>query len=316
MPPQAVQTSIAPQQTSTLPPPSLAAAPASSVNPQAVSSNEYTGLGKRSAEDSPKPVPVPTKKTKTVKKEEKPVPAEPPAPTKSHLKPPKQAHSAWQLFFTDRLNEAKASSQPSSKLNVAHVAKDAGELYKHIPAELKQHYAKRAEEARKEYHKQLDAWKAKLTPEDIKQENAFRAGQRKAGKSRKGNMKDTNAPKKPLSAYFLFLKAIRTSGELTKRVFEGEGETTKQSMMAAKKWRSFDDEQKKVSLICRSSPLELTLFCSPSCDRRKPTRPNTKPSRNSTKRTRPPVFEARTRNTVALCHPTPVTRSRMNSFPR
>lgn len=251
MPPQAVQTSIAPQQTSTLPPRPLAAVAASAVNPQAVKSDytvksEYNGLGKRSAEESPQAAPAATKKAKAGKKEEKPVPVEPPAPTKSHLKPPKQAHSAWQLFFTDRLNEAKANSEPASKLNVAHVAKDAGELYKHIPPEMKAHYAKRAEEARKEYHKALEAWKATLTPEDIKLENAFRAGQRKAGKSRKGNMKDTNAPKKPLSAYFLFLKAIRTSGELTKRVFEGEGETTKQSMIAAKRWRSFDDEQKKV----------------------------------------------------------------------
>ena len=40
-----------------------------------------------------------------------------------------------------------------------------------------------------------------LTPEDIKRENAYRTAQRKAGKSRKGNIKDPNAPKKPLSAF-------------------------------------------------------------------------------------------------------------------
>jgi hypothetical protein len=249
MPPQAVQGSMAPQQASTLPPPAMATGAALSINPQAVA-NDYAGLGKRSAEDA---VPVSaggTKKTKLTKKEEKEKAAtnEPPAPTKSHLKPPKQAHSAWQLFFTDQLNAAKANAQPDSKLNVAHVAKDAGELYKHIAPEVKAEYARRAAEAREVYHQELEAWKATLTPEDIKLENAFRAAQRKAGKSRKGNMKDTNAPKKPLSAYFLFLKAIRTSAELTKRVFETETETTKQSMMAAKRWRSFDDEQKKVCL--------------------------------------------------------------------
>jgi hypothetical protein len=250
MPPQAVQTHIAPQQATHIAPPTLAPVPTAALNPSMASTMEYSGLGKRPAEDStPATVTAPAgKKTKVAKEpKEKVVPAEPPAPSKSHLKPPRQSHSAWQLFFTDQLAEAKANALPGQKLNVAHVAKDAGELYKTISAELKQHYTSRAEEARVEYHKKLDAWRLTLTPEDIKQENLFRAGQRKAGKSRKGNMKDTNAPKKPLSAYFLFLKAIRTSDELTKRVFEGEGETTKQSMMAAKKWRSFDDEQKKAS---------------------------------------------------------------------
>lgn len=250
MPPQAVQTSITPQQAASLPPPSLATVAASAINPQAVS-GDYAGLGKRSAEDSVPAAAGGMKKVKLTKKEEKEknAPNEPPAPTKSHLKPPKQAHSAWQLFFTDQLNAAKANAKPDSKLNVAHVAKDAGELYKRIPAEAKAEYNRRAAEAREQYHRELEAWKATLTPEDIKLENAFRAGQRKAGKSRKGNMKDTNAPKKPLSAYFLFLKAIRTSAELTRRVFETETETTKQSMMAAKRWRSFDDEQKRVSLM-------------------------------------------------------------------
>lgn len=58
-----------------------------------------------------------------------------------------------------------------------------------------------------------------LTPEDIKRENAYRTAQRKAGKSRKGNIKDPNAPKKPLSAYFMFLQRIRSDPELVKEVF-------------------------------------------------------------------------------------------------
>jgi hypothetical protein len=80
-----------------------------------------------------------------------------------------------------------------------------------------------------------------------KRENEFRAGQRKAGKSRKGNLKDPNAPKKPLSAYFLFLKAIRSNRALTRIVFEDAEATTKQSTLAAMRWREFTPEQKAVS---------------------------------------------------------------------
>ena len=85
-----------------------------------------------------------------------------------------------------------------------------------------------------------------LTPEDIKRENAYRSAQRKAGKSRKGNIKDPNAPKKPLSAYFMFLQRNRSDPELVREVFGDETETTKQSVLAAAKWRSMTDDERKV----------------------------------------------------------------------
>lgn len=59
-------------------------------------------------------------------------------------------------------------------------------------------------------------------------------------------MKDPNAPKKPLSAYFMFLQRIRASPDMVKEVFGEEVGTTKQSVLAAAKWRSMSDEEKKV----------------------------------------------------------------------
>lgn len=96
--------------------------------------------------------------------------------------------------------------------------------------------------------KELAAYMRTLTPEDIKRENAFRTAQRKAGKSRKANMKDPNAPRKPLSAYFMFLQRIRSDPELVKEVFGDETETTKQSVLAAAKWRSMTDDERKVCI--------------------------------------------------------------------
>lgn len=176
------------------------------------------------------------------KKKEK----EPPKPSvlKSHLKPPKQAPSAWQVYFTEELQKIKAE-QPGARLNVAHVAKDAGQRYAALPEEKKQEFQRRSQEAKEQWERDMLAWKSTLTPEDIKQENMFRTAQRKAGKSRKGNLKDPNAPKKPLSAYFLFLRAIRADPKMTEDVFHGEQETTKQSVLAAAKWRSLPEEEKQ-----------------------------------------------------------------------
>jgi hypothetical protein len=128
---------------------------------------------------------------------------------------------------------------------VAHVAKDAGQRYAALPDEKKKEFQRKSLEAKAEWERQMEAWRQTLTPEDIKQENMFRTAQRKAGKSRKGNLKDPNAPKKPLSAYFLFLRAIRADPNLTQSVFEGEQETTKQSVLAASKWRSLPESEKQ-----------------------------------------------------------------------
>jgi hypothetical protein len=107
-----------------------------------------------------------------------------------------------------------------------------------------------------------------LTPDDIKRENAFRAAQRKAGKSRKSNIKDPNAPKKPLSAYFMFLQRIRSDPRLVEEVFGDETETTKQSVLAAAKWRSMTDDERKVSVFRDLAEWFVDFVCSRSWQRR------------------------------------------------
>ena len=100
--------------------------------------------------------------------------------------------------------------------------------------------------ARDAREKEFALYMHSLTPEDVKLENAFRTAQRKAGKSRKPNLKDPNAPRKPLSAYFIFLQRIRSDPELVKEVFGDETETTKKNVLAAAKWRSMTDDERKV----------------------------------------------------------------------
>lgn len=180
-----------------------------------------------------------TKEKKKPKKEDAPKPV-----LRSHLKPPKQAPSAWQVYFTEELQKMKAE-QPGERLNVAHVAKDAGQRYAALPDEKKREYQRKSLEEKAKWERDMENWRQTLTPEDIKQENMYRTAQRKAGKSRKGNLKDPNAPKKPLSAYFLFLRAIRADAGLTQSVFEGEQETTKQSVLAASKWRALPEAEKQ-----------------------------------------------------------------------
>ncbi|KAL1739161.1 EXP1-like protein [Schizophyllum fasciatum] len=169
--------------------------------------------------------------------------AESGAPTKSELRPPKLAPSAWQLYFTDWIQKQQASS--TRKLNVAQAAKEAGQDYAALSAAEKEPYKARSEALKAQREKELDSYLRKLTPDDIKRENAFRTAQRKAGKSRKGNLRDPNAPKKPLSAYFMFLSHIRSNPHLVKEIFGDEQETTRQSSLAAQYWREMTDEGRR-----------------------------------------------------------------------
>ncbi|KAF9006611.1 hypothetical protein BDQ17DRAFT_1352047 [Cyathus striatus] len=163
---------------------------------------------------------------------------------KSVLRPPKLAPSAWQLYFTDWIQRQQASG--NRKLNVAQAAKEAGQEYASLTAAEKEVTLQASVPAMKETReRELEAYMRSLTPDDIKRENAYRTAQRKAGKSRKSNIKDPNAPKKPLSAYFMFLQQIRANSQLVKEIFGDETETTKQSVLAAAKWRSMTDAERQ-----------------------------------------------------------------------
>ncbi|TFK43764.1 hypothetical protein BDQ12DRAFT_662349 [Crucibulum laeve] len=166
-----------------------------------------------------------------------------PLPMKSLLRPPKLAPSAWQLYFTDWIQKQQLSG--TRKLNVAQAAKEAGQEYACLSTAEKEPYKRRSQEAKDARERELNAYMRTLTPDDIKRENAFRTAQRKAGKSRKSNIKDPNAPKKPLSAYFMFLQRIRASQQLVREIFGDETETTKQSVLAAAKWRSMTDAERQ-----------------------------------------------------------------------
>lgn len=167
----------------------------------------------------------------------------PEPPIRSLLRPPKLAPSAWQLYFTDWIQKQQVSG--ARKLNVAQAAKEAGQEYALLTPEQKEPYKRRSQAAKEARERELAAYMRTLTPDDIRRENAFRTRQRKEGKSRRSNMKDPNAPKKPLSAYFMFLQRIRANPHLVRDIFGDETETTKQSVLAAAKWRSMTDAERQ-----------------------------------------------------------------------
>ncbi|KAJ1304013.1 hypothetical protein OPQ81_008421 [Rhizoctonia solani] len=108
---------------------------------------------------------------------------------RSRLHRPKQAPSTWQIFFTEFLQNYK-SGNPEHKLNISQAAKEGGVAYKALIPAQKEIYKRKARLAGEEYEREFAAWQRRLTPENIRQENAFRSAQRRAGKSRRPNLRD------------------------------------------------------------------------------------------------------------------------------
>ncbi|BGP13280.1 hypothetical protein JCM10213_004950 [Rhodosporidiobolus nylandii] len=161
----------------------------------------------------------------------------------SRLTPPKAPQTTWTIFFQDFLAERKASD-PSQKISVAALTKEAKPVYDALSEEERQKLKDRAQEQREAYPALLEAWKATLTPEMIREENAVRAYRKKMGLSRKKPLKIEGEPKRPITGFMRFSNELR--GQVDGEVLKGETDILKQSTLIAGAWRELTEEQKKV----------------------------------------------------------------------
>jgi hypothetical protein len=84
-----------------------------------------------------------------------------------------------------------------------------------------------------------------------------------------GEQKDYNAPAKPLSPFFVFLRAVRDDPKRRVEVFQGETSIARQSKLAADVWKTLPATEKTVSLsaslIMRLLTRELTCLPHVKC---------------------------------------------------
>ncbi|EPQ31614.1 uncharacterized protein PFL1_00947 [Pseudozyma flocculosa PF-1] len=105
-------------------------------------------------------------------------------------------------------------SKPSARsdkpvLDIIKASKQIGEEWKSLPASDKKKYEDIHEKEKAEYTKALAHWKASLTPEDIRRQNAYISAQRKKGIKGTALLRDPAKPKRPNSAFFEYLAELR-----------------------------------------------------------------------------------------------------------
>ncbi|GAA5964466.1 hypothetical protein JCM3765_006290 [Sporobolomyces pararoseus] len=165
--------------------------------------------------------------------------------TTSVLRPPKAPTNSWGIFLGDYIAARKRELPAGEKIgSLADITKAAGQEYAALDSSTKAELQSRADVQRAAYPAILEEWKKSLTPEMIKEENAVRANRRKLGLSRKANLKMEGEPKRPKTAYFLFLSDQREKGP-DSDVLKGETRILEQSKLVAAAWRALSESEKK-----------------------------------------------------------------------
>ena len=75
----------------------------------------------------------------------------------STLQPPKRPMSAY-LFYVLAMRPIVKEENP--EMSIIDISKKLGEMWKELPAERAQHYADLAQEAKMQYERELEAFKA------------------------------------------------------------------------------------------------------------------------------------------------------------
>ncbi|CAO3574888.1 unnamed protein product [Mortierella alpina] len=136
-----------------------------------------------------------------------------PKPKKAEALPmPKRPSTSWGLFFVEHLAKVRASGQnvvPTKESAIASAR------WKEMSESEKQVYKDKYRADLEEFKRQTEERLQELTPAQYKIENSRRQALRAAGKKSLPSLKDPNAPKRPLSSFFLFAQEQRNTGKFS-----------------------------------------------------------------------------------------------------
>jgi hypothetical protein len=122
------------------------------------------------------------------------------------------------IYMSERLGDLRSHPEfmrPSPKtgrqiIDITKASKAIGAEWNNFSEADKAKYQSIYEEEKDVYERALAAWKASLSPQDIKRQNAYIAAQKKMGKKGTAYLRDASKPKRPRSAFFEYLGELRS----------------------------------------------------------------------------------------------------------
>ncbi|KAI9596056.1 hypothetical protein BDF19DRAFT_439499 [Syncephalis fuscata] len=156
--------------------------------------------------------------------------------TEDIQKPPPRSINGWQVFLAEHFAQVK---NQGVTIRIADEAKTSSAKWKALTDSERQAYKERATEESLKLQKNYEKWAASLTPEQLAALRRYQGLQRKKGKQI-SVIKDPAKPKKPLSAFLIFLGERRQALAAT---FDGNAVEFAKSIGA--EWRSLSEAEKK-----------------------------------------------------------------------
>merc|ERR1719401_2152477 len=153
------------------------------------------------------------------------------------MEEPKKPQNAYWLFLTD--HREAIEKEVGSKVGPV-VGKLAGEKWKAMAVAAKKPYEDKAATLKKEYEAAMEKFKADGGVAGKRRAEKAAAKMEKDGKRARKAEKDPNKPKKPSTAYWLWLGENRAA--LLKEV--GGKDVTKVSKLGGERWKALSEKEK------------------------------------------------------------------------
>ncbi|PWY97133.1 hypothetical protein BCV70DRAFT_167562 [Testicularia cyperi] len=153
--------------------------------------------------------------------------------------------TSFLIYLTDRLGELKndndyqkISPKTGEKVvDLVKASKQIGQEWRTLSQSQRAKYDALGEQAREEYEVALAKWKANLTPEDLRRQNAYISSQRKKGQRGPAFLRDPAKPKRPTSAFFVYLAEQRAQQSTIANI-------TEFTKAGGQKWNQMSAEEK------------------------------------------------------------------------
>jgi len=154
------------------------------------------------------------------------------------MEEPRKPANAYWLYLADH---RETITKEAGCGRGSAVGKLAGEKWKALPGSTKAPYEKRAAELKAEYEKSMHQFKDQGGVAGERRRRKAEAKVEKTGKRTRRSSADPNKPKKPQTAYWLWLGANRAAFSIE----TGGQDVTKVSKLAGERWKVVQDATKE-----------------------------------------------------------------------
>eukprot|EP01060_Flectonema_neradi_P030154 TRINITY_DN430_c2_g1_i1.p1 TRINITY_DN430_c2_g1~~TRINITY_DN430_c2_g1_i1.p1 ORF type:complete len:194 (+),score=79.58 TRINITY_DN430_c2_g1_i1:48-629(+) len=150
---------------------------------------------------------------------------------------PKRSLSAFMVFANEKRAEVK---EENPEMKLGEISKEIGKMWNELDDDDKTPYQEKAAVLKEEYLEKLEEWKENHVSES---DDSSDDGKKKKKKKTK-KKKDPNAPKRPATAYFIWLSRSRAS---IVEEYDLKGKPASQvAKKAGELWKELDEDDDDV----------------------------------------------------------------------